>query len=395
MTKLVSIVVPVFNTEKYINRCIDSLLNQSYSSTEIVLVDDESSDRSGVICDEYASDNRNVVVYHKTNQGAFSARRYGVEKANGEYVVFVDSDDYVEKDYVLNLVNNIGECDVCTSGCIWVNIDESKHIETDNFKEKIYKDESLKDVYKHMIFNYGRPEDYYRGILTYMVCKLYKKELALSIFSKLDEKMQFCEDGQFVFTYLLNSKSISITHGAFYNYCHRADSITHQKMNHYLDSLERLYNSILKQAHDNEYESEIKIQIEEYINYRLKLAPHYMQFSCVKNRPTYEFPYWGDFEGKRVVLYGAGNIGKDYYREIISVDEFKLVAWVDKNYEQIRYPAVPEIMEPEIIKSLNYDAVIVAVGESQYESSIEDLINMGIPRDKIYWRKPNRIRYYD
>lgn len=100
---LISVIVPIYKVEKYLNKCVDSLLNQTYHNYEIILVDDGSPDGCPQICDFYAKKYKNVSVYHKTNGGLSDARNYGTQRANGEWVIFVDSDDYVEPDYILDL----------------------------------------------------------------------------------------------------------------------------------------------------------------------------------------------------------------------------------------------------------------------------------------------------
>ena len=101
--ELISIVVPVYKVEQYLHRCIDSLVNQDYSNLEIILVDDGSPDLCPSICDDYANHYDNVVAFHKPNGGLSSARNYGVKKAKSNWIIFVDSDDYVEKTYVSDL----------------------------------------------------------------------------------------------------------------------------------------------------------------------------------------------------------------------------------------------------------------------------------------------------
>lgn len=100
---LISVIVPVYNSEKYLHRCIDSILSQTYTNFELLLVDDGSRDRSAAICDEYALKDSRVRVFHKENGGVSSARNLGLDNANGEWVAFVDSDDWVEKNYFFNL----------------------------------------------------------------------------------------------------------------------------------------------------------------------------------------------------------------------------------------------------------------------------------------------------
>ena len=96
--KLVSVIIPVFNSKRFLRRCLESVIAQDYEDFETILVDDGSTDDSGTICEEYSEKYANVVVYHKKNGGASLARKYGLEKANGKYVCFVDSDDWFAPD---------------------------------------------------------------------------------------------------------------------------------------------------------------------------------------------------------------------------------------------------------------------------------------------------------
>ena len=98
----VSVIVPVYKVEKYIGKCIESILSQTFKDFELILVDDGSPDSSGAICDQYAQKDSRIQVIHKTNGGVSSARNVGISKSNGEWLCFVDSDDTVDKDYIEN-----------------------------------------------------------------------------------------------------------------------------------------------------------------------------------------------------------------------------------------------------------------------------------------------------
>ena len=100
----ISIIVPVYNSEKTLNRCVDSILNQTFHDWELLLIDDGSSDQSGKICDQYAAKDRRVKVFHKENRGVSSARNYGIKLAKGEWVIFIDSDDYFLSDALKKLL---------------------------------------------------------------------------------------------------------------------------------------------------------------------------------------------------------------------------------------------------------------------------------------------------
>ena len=125
MKCILSIVIPVYNAEKYIDRCMNSILNQSLEECEIILVDDGSTDTSLQICNKYAEKYNNIKVYHKTNGGASSARNYGLKHAKGEYIWFIDSDDRIEKECISKLItimnNKKTDVIVCQSKKIELN----------------------------------------------------------------------------------------------------------------------------------------------------------------------------------------------------------------------------------------------------------------------------------
>ena len=125
MNERISIIVPVFNVEKYIERCVKSIENQSYRNLEIILVDDESPDRCPQICDEYAKRDERIKVLHKKNGGLSDARNAGLDVATGEYIAFVDSDDWVETDFIETLYRNAESenADISIIGCtlVWDN----------------------------------------------------------------------------------------------------------------------------------------------------------------------------------------------------------------------------------------------------------------------------------
>ena len=122
MEKLVSIIVPVYNTETFLPECIESIQNQTYSNIEIILVDDGSTDRSGDICDSYAENDTRIRVIHKENGGNTSARRAGLNDAGGEYIAFMDSDDTVTDRMVQDLIEEIerSQADIVISNIVKV-----------------------------------------------------------------------------------------------------------------------------------------------------------------------------------------------------------------------------------------------------------------------------------
>ena len=170
MNDLISIIVPVYNVDKYLNKCIDSIVNQTYKNLEIILINDGSTDNSGKICDEYANKDNRIKVIHKANGGISDARNKGLNIAKGEYIAFLDSDDCVEYDYIESLAKY---ADINTIVCCGYK----------RIKEKEVKVHAIKDILKlnrkyffnqYLLFELSaNSKGYINPIGNYMWNKLY------------------------------------------------------------------------------------------------------------------------------------------------------------------------------------------------------------------------------
>lgn len=169
MNPLISIVVPVYGVEQYLNRCVDSLLAQTYKNLEIILVDDGSEDRCPDICDEYAGKDRRIRVIHQKNAGLSGARNAGIEIAAGEYLAFVDSDDYVAPDFIEELYQLAKNTGCAITQCRFAYVRGEALRKESGSAVRIYRGESLMEQL------YGGEEE-----STYFVVawnKLYRREL--------------------------------------------------------------------------------------------------------------------------------------------------------------------------------------------------------------------------
>ncbi|MCR8699417.1 hypothetical protein CYJ41_03695 [Campylobacter ureolyticus] len=209
---LVSIIIPVYNVEKYLKKCIESVINQTYKNLEIILVDDGSSDNSGKICDEFAQKDNRIKVIHKTNGGQADARNKALDIMNGEWVSFVDSDDFVSPYYIENLLSLAKK-----TGVDIVSI--SFEINLSNFKESKIQDEKILSFDSIKFIK----EMFYGKFKHFPPTKIYKKE----IFKDLRfPKGKLYED---IFTITLaisKSDEIAFCNKKDYFYLQRPDSTT-------------------------------------------------------------------------------------------------------------------------------------------------------------------------
>lgn len=215
-TELISIIVPVYNVERYLEKCIDSIIDQTYKNLEIILVDDGSTDKSGEICDLYAKKDNRVRVFHKRNGGLASARNKGLEVAGGKYIGFVDSDDYIASDMYESLHRYMRE-DVDVVSCGIIRIDRSGHkTQTCCAKEMVCFDnmQSLRELLC-------------RHYLEFSACdKLFKRDVIGEI---RFPNRRVCEDFPFTWSVVKGcNKIINIGESKYY-YIYRENSISRKK----------------------------------------------------------------------------------------------------------------------------------------------------------------------
>lgn len=208
----ISIIVPVYNVEKYLKKCVDSILNQTFRDFELILVDDGSPDNSGAICDQYAKEDTRVRVIHKENGGLSSARNAGIEDAKGKYLGFVDSDDYIAEDMYELLYNNIIKEDVDLSICGVFDVYKGERPKVlPDFRKVCTKVETMKLILDANI------------ISVHAVNKLYKRTLFNSVRYPLGT---ITEDAAVILDIVDQCEKIVVDSTQKYFYYHREDSIS-------------------------------------------------------------------------------------------------------------------------------------------------------------------------
>jgi glycosyltransferase involved in cell wall biosynthesis len=210
---LISVIIPVYKVEQYLDRCLNSVVNQTYKNLEIILVDDGSPDRCPKMCDEWAEKNSRVRVYHKENGGLSDARNYGTERCNGSYITYVDSDDYIDTDYVSYLYNLLSRYHTKMSICQHrVRYQGGKTIDYGSSGDEVL---SNKRCLERML--------YYDVIDTSAWAKLYKKELFADV---KYPKGKYFEDLATTYKLMFKSDQIAVGYESKYNYALRNESIS-------------------------------------------------------------------------------------------------------------------------------------------------------------------------
>ena len=221
----VSIIVPVYNAEKYLMKCVDSILVQSYDNIEVILVDDGSVDGSPKMCDEYAKKDNRVQVIHKKNAGLVSARCDGLKVADGEYVQFVDSDDWVSHNMTEKMMDVMmqygAECVICG----FYNAGEKLSAQQPFFKEGFYSAENYKKNILSKMLQTGNKFQF--GIAPSVWGKLFIRSKVMSYVFAVPKTISFGEDTAITYPYLLNEcKSVYIMGQCLYYYRYNPASMT-------------------------------------------------------------------------------------------------------------------------------------------------------------------------
>lgn len=217
---IISVIVPIYNVETQLPRCIDSLLNQKFTDYEILLIDDGSTDGSGVICDEYVLKDNRLKVIHKQNEGVSKTRNRGIEESRGTWITFVDSDDYVTPDYLSDLYS-------CTDEGIELVFHSLKHIRENG--ELLYDYNLPKGVKVYAKSNFDvMVKEQYVSQRGYTVSKLFKKQILDESFIRFDPEIKFNEDWVLLFSYLNTiNGSVSFSPVTNYLYVDREGSLSH------------------------------------------------------------------------------------------------------------------------------------------------------------------------
>ncbi len=364
----ISVVVPIYNVEKYIRKCIGSIQSQSYQDIEIILVDDGSTDMCGNICDEYAKNDRRIKVIHKANGGLVSARKAGIALAEGDYVIAVDGDDWIEDDWIEGYAKYIKQCPcdmLYRDGVLRDTegrcIDTTMHLETEVFFEEEIED---KLIPQFLDFDCGP----IKKVKLNSVSWAYERTLIQAQIINVDNRLKTGEDFALVTYGVMNAKSISIIPGGGYHYMQREKSMSATQLP---ESLARLLEeqvlSFLRMMKAKEKTINIYKQM-------LNLNLIYLNYRLLFNNKSDALPLFPKVKkGSRVVIYGSGRVGRNIYEVLKESSEYTIVAMVDQNADIYNDGNVQAV---SAITRMSFDYVIIASIVCQNIKSMRDKLRM-------------------
>ena len=388
----ISVIIPIYNTAEYLPVCIESIIGQTYKDIEIILVDDGSTDDSLKVCEYYAKKDSRIRIVRQTNQGNNAARKAGVQESVGQYITFVDSDDWIGSELLALLYGQIekNDVDLVVSDVLMTKIDGTGVERRNLIVSGIY--ENPRETVKKLFYYY---EDCIYGIMPFIFAKLYKRELLIKAMEMVDDRIQYDEDRALVWTCLMQNIKVMFIDSIAYYYCQREDGLVRSQDELYLAKINYFYY-YMRRLFEKE-DLILKKQLENYILASVKTAFRWKlglsQNNLIKSKYVLDSSVFLD-EPKKVILYGAGAVGRDYYSLLQESCNIRLCAWIDQKWAQCQGEGLA-VQPLETILLIEYDYILVAVKNRTVFMEIKkQLESLDISAEKVIWGKPYEIQVH-
>lgn len=403
---LVSVIVPIYRVEKYLKKCIKSIKQQTYSNLEIILVDDGSPDGCPEICDMEAQKDSRIIVIHKENGGLSSARNAGIDAAQGEYIAFVDSDDYISEKFIEILLDMCLDNEADIAQCDFLAVNEKsqtlpwkrhQRVEICSGREAVHRFCCAGDAVKYIVaWN-----------------KLYKKQLFTNIRYPLNK---IHEDEFTTYKILWKAHKVAITTSYLYYYLQRKDSIMYLQRNsiksaeflikrldredalkeqllfmeknnlkpEYIAVLRRLYK-VMKADYKLFADDDENFNICEKISLELKAVENTIKqyVTATTEKSIYNFYSYCNLKDTKVLIYGAGKAGRASYEWLINEVGAEIVGWIDNSwYVKKNFPI--SISPLDVILSYEFDYIVIAIKDKILQQEIKsNLMSWKVDENKI------------
>lgn len=381
MSPQLSVVVTVYNLDRYIEKCIDSLLLQDYKYMEIVIVDDGSTDNTSEICDKYEKKYNNIRVVHKCNEGVVKALATGIDYSEGLYITFVDGDDWVQHNCYGSLMKLLldNDLDIITYGAIRYRNENDYYYTYDSFKEGIYEGTDLNDIKSNMIWDKTK-----QGfqIDPSLCMKIFRKDIIETcVKNVLNIKIHYAQDAIITYPAIKEAEKLGIIHDAYY--FHRRREIGVQPA--YLMDSQYYYKLYLVYKYLSEifkFDKNILQQIEAFYQYSVKLR-------CLDNTQDvtidkWLFPFDKVKKGSNIIIYGYGKVGKTYIQQLEKLNFCNVICIVDSAYEKYQDNG-GKIFPIEHIVNKRYDYIVIANASDDVKHKIKNVLmnNFNVEEKKI------------
>ncbi len=367
-----TVIVPIFNAERYLEKCIESITEQKYKNLDIVLIDDGSTDKSLEICQKYAAEDNRIVALHQERRGLVYTRKKGMALAKGDYISFVDADDYIELGMYSMIRDMIYESrpDVLAFNLKEVYTD---HIEVkkNDFDSCIYNKADIRDkVIPYMIC---RDDFFGFGILPNLVSKVINRAFLEEIRISVSDDVTVGEDADFSYQIIAQANKLQISDIAPYCYCKRQDSMMFKALD--IESINHLENDLLNCFSHKDYYELVSGQMEKYISF-VKALKKPDSINAILS-------FFDEYDSKRCGLYGAGGFGYSIHETFRN----KISCWTDTNYNYYFSLGRDVIRVDSFLENeKEYDVIFLAIlNVDVCEKLKEQLITRGVRKNILFF----------
>lgn len=386
MNSKLTVVVPLFNQEKYIRQCMESILNQSITDLLLIVINDGSTDKSLEICNEIAKKDERVTVISQKNKGLAGARLAGLKNTKTKYVTFVDADDFILPDAYESafpyMEDDIDEIFYEISR--YYNKHEIKR-EYHVISPGIYNKKRITDeVYPKLIWNFERKTP---GIDCSQCVRIVKTQLLRDEYQKLQSnKFYYGEDIAITYPLMTHIQSMAVITESYYMHRQREPNEVPNYISNrgYFGEVSNLFKYLRNELKKNEEDYNFDAQLDYYYMYSVELKKKcYGDYSYSRD---FLFPFDKVPYGKKIVLYGAGAVGKAYYNQIFKLNYCTEIIWIDRNAKYISDFRVNglDILDDNRIQDIPY-FVIAVENRDVCEQIKMDFLSKGVEKYKIIY----------
>ena len=363
----ISVIVPIYDVAPFLPKCIESILNQSFSDFELILVNDGSPDNSHDICLHYQEIDKRIIIINKQNGGLLSARKAGLESAHAEFISFVDGDDWIDVDFLASMyrIVELYQVDLVISGYIRAFEGRNEKMKPLH-KQGIYSSSSLTELLNNML---NTSTFFQHGVSTYVWNKLFRRGILSEILFHIPNEITMGEDAAITYSYMPLCTVIGITNSCNYFYRQRVNSMvksiqSSELEKKHLTNLVYYLNSALFDKLDT-------IKLRRDILYYL-YSQALVRFGGLISDSQEYIPFQGLKKGDKVLVYSSGTFGQRViaFNKIHNV--FQLASWIDLDHIESNDLGL-KVDSPFFESANDYDSIIIASIDG---SQIEQILNL-------------------
>jgi len=386
---LLSVIVPIYNAERFLRKCLDSILAQTFKQLEIICVNDGSTDKSPEILDEYEKKDRRIRILTKPNGGLVSARKAGVKAAQGEYIGFVDADDWIEPEmyerlYGVAKQNNADfvSTDYCQEG-------NYTAISYDAVQAGVYNNEKMQELRNNAILHLKKRD---KGVSGSLCTKLLRADILKKIMPRIPNEITVSEDKVTTVTFILECDSAVILHESYYHYVIHGNSMLNGITPNYLLNVHNVYQYFRSLYGHPNFTQTMRVQAELYVTqFLIKGINSHLGF--LNPNLLWIDSYWLNEipKGARVVLYGGGALGRKYRQQLEACHRYNFVGCVDFGYERTDCADFP-VSSPNVLAQWEYDFIVITIKNRRFADEVTNkLQKLNVPKEKIRWFEQKEI----